>query len=378
MYIKTLFCLIFTSLFLSSLSFDKISREIVLSRKSVGIDLKWPKNISQEYIDRPVVKKLSNIFQQPSIRHNNFFYHTQPTKLSLTPTNTPPQALANGFSKKTFSSDFTFKNFDFRNTKKPGFKWYPWRFFSYKPSETSVVQINTDSSITLLGDKKAYNANIATATLGSSPGTFWGTAFGGGGYFEASLKFDSNTILNKHGCPAFWSMALEHLVPMPSVQWPGMPKGYEHFIEVDFLEFSQPDSRQYTGSMHEWYGTIRSCSDFYCHATLSYTSMIRRVPSNTNFSQYHRYGFLLVPATHSKKGYAEYYFDGKKIGDRTSWSKYTNQPPPPGSQPWTFGIIDRQHLVLILGTGYNQPMTIRSVNVWQASEAQNIIKTSKK
>jgi hypothetical protein len=28
--------------------------------------------------------------------------------------------------------------------------------------------------------------------------------------------------------------------------------------------------------------------------------------------------------------------------------------------------------VLILGTGLNEPMTIRSVNVWQTSAAQNL------
>jgi hypothetical protein len=374
MYVRTLFRLIFVSLFLLKLTDEKLSPGVLFS-KSVDVDLRWSKNISQEYTNRPFIKELSNIFQEFSNRHNNFFYPTQSNKLSLKPNNVPPQALANGFSKKTFSSYFTFKNFDLRNTRKTGFKWYPWRFFSYKPSETSLAQINTDSSITLLGDKKSYNANIATATPGNSPGTFWGTAFGGGGYFEASLKFNSNSFLNKHGCPAFWAMALEHLVPLPPVQWPRMPKGYEHFIEVDILEFNHADTRQYTGTMHEWYGTIRSCSGFYCQATPPYSSLIRRVPLNTNFSQYHKYGFLWVPATRSTKGYAEYYFDGKKIGDRTSWSQYTNQPPPPGSQPWTFGIIDKQHLVLILGTGYKQPLTIRSVNVWQASAAQNITKT---
>jgi len=37
-----------------------------------------------------------------------------------------------------------------------------------------------------------------------------------------------------------------------------------------------------------------------------------------------------------------------------------------------FDRLDQQHLVLILGTGPNEPMSIRSVNVWQASGADNL------
>jgi hypothetical protein len=96
-------------------------------------------------------------------------------------------------------------------------------------------------------------------------------------------------------------------------------------------------------------------------------------PANTDFREYHRYGVLWVPATKQTQGYLQYYFDGKPTGDRLSWSQYNDEPPPPGkSAPWTFGVVDRQHMVLILGTGNNLPMTVRWVNVWQKSDSQNI------
>jgi hypothetical protein len=317
-------------------------------------------------VDLPILK--DDLSNYDKLSQNKKF-----SNISLS-TNVPPKALASDFSVKTFSSNFDSNSLNLKSTKKAG-KWYPWRFFGYKPSETSLIRINGDASVTLLGDKKSYNANLATATPGNNPGSFLGKAFGGGGYFEASFKFNSNSLLNKYGCPAFWAVSLEHLVPLSSVQWPGMPKGYEHFIEVDFFEYNHRNEGQYTGVMHDWYGTNKTCSNFYCHATFLYSSLIRRVPLNTDFTKYHKYGFLWVVATDSKPGYAEYYFDGKKVGERTSWSKYTNQPPPPGSQSWTFGVIDKHHLVLILGTGLNQPITIRSVDVWQASDAQNITRT---
>jgi hypothetical protein len=36
-------------------------------------------------------------------------------------------------------------------------------------------------------------------------------------------------------------------------------------------------------------------------------------------------------------------------------------------------VLDRNHLVLILGSGRAQPMTVRAVDVWQASDAANLV-----
>ena len=81
------------------------------------------------------------------------------------------------------------------------------------------------------------------------------------------------------------------------------------------------------------------------------------------------------PATATSQGYAHYYFDGLPTTDKVTWSFYNpeNPPPPPAATaPWKFGVNDCQHVALILGTGMNQPMTIHSVDVWQASSQANI------
>src|SRR5262249_36182692 len=122
------------------------------------------------------------------------------------------------------------------------------------------------------------------------------------------------------------------------------------------------------GAIHDWFGVF---SDGYNVVTLPHSVVVRKVPLKTDFTQYHRYGFLWVPATASKNGYAEHYFDDQKIGWAVAWSQYTNQAPPP-RPPWTFGVIDNNHLVLILGTGIGEPMTVKSVNVWQASDINNM------
>ncbi|MDD5675683.1 MAG: chitobiase/beta-hexosaminidase C-terminal domain-containing protein, partial [Chitinivibrionales bacterium] len=38
---------------------------------------------------------------------------------------------------------------------------------------------------------------------------------------------------------------------------------------------------------------------------------------------------------------------------------------------WTYGVLDQQHLVLILGSGSRGPMTVQSVNAWQKSDYYN-------
>jgi len=96
-------------------------------------------------------------------------------------------------------------------------------------------------------------------------------------------------------------------------------------------------------------------------------------PSNIDWTQYHKIGFLWVPATSSTNGSATYYLDRQQMGDAATWAQFTGQSPPPTGQPWTFGILDSQHLAIMIGTGTNQPMTVQSVNVWQASAAGNLV-----
>jgi hypothetical protein len=287
----------------------------------------------------------------------------------------PPAAAAAGYTTSTFASDFTRSNVDMSNSRKPGFNWYLWQFFGNRPTRTDSIRLNQDGTITLLGDSNSKNGSLATVAQVKTPQKFVGKAFGGGAYFEAVLKFDPSTVVRSKGWPSFWSNALEQMVSLESLQWPGQGQGYEHFIEPDFFEYDFGNTNSYGGAIHDWYGIYNKTCHGYCQA---YTPNYKRtVPKNVDFSRYHGYGFLWVPATDSSSGFAEYYFDNHKIGLRTSWGKFSDQPPAPSAttQSWTFGIMDRQHLVLVLGTGVGEPMTVERVDVWQASAAKNLIAT---
>jgi hypothetical protein len=287
----------------------------------------------------------------------------------------PRQAVAAHYTVRTFTSTFSANQVDITNTLRSGFKWYPYHFFG-PGTKLSSIGLNSDGSVTLLGDISGPNGELATASSTGTPGGFVGTAFGGGGYFEATFKFDPKDVIKNsfNGWPSWWSMGIEHMANLDTQQWPEQQKGYEHFIEADFFEYDLKDYvgkgklNYFGGALHDWFGLS---GDRYSHVTLPNSLIVREVPTNTDFTQYHKYGFLWAPATSTRDGYAEHYFDGRRVGRRIAWRQYTNQSPPP-KPPWMFSIIDQNHLVLILGTGLNEPMTVSSVNVWQASDDYNM------
>jgi len=227
---------------------------------------------------------------------------------------------------------------------------------------------------------------VASAALADNAQQFQGVAFGGGAYFEATLKFDgwqgqsSNPDSILAGWPAFWSMSIEHLaqISIGADQWPGQITGYEHYGEIDFFEYdlahSQATDYVYGGSIHDFYGVFdQTCApSAYCSIENPYSTKIKLVPANTDFSTYHTYGMLWVPATPAVDGYVQWYFDGEAVGQPVTWAQFTNQSPADTLANQDFGIVDSQHLVVILGTAAQYPMTVAEINVWQKSANDNI------
>lgn len=126
------------------------------------------------------------------------------------------------------------------------------------------------------------------------------------------------------------------------------------------------------GTLHNWYGPYR-----YKAINYPYNTSLMRVPVGTDFTKFHKYGFLWIPAQASSsgkvRGYAAYYFDDKLVSTgQQAWDPYCGEAPPPTSEHPAFGVLDRQHLALILGSGIGEPMNVQSVNVWQVSSDWNL------
>lgn len=287
----------------------------------------------------------------------------------------PAQAVAAGFLTPTFNSTFAPAKFNSSGSNVSGNEWYLFNFFGTTPSNSGLV-LNGDGSLTIAG-LGGIGGQIATAAdLGS--GNFVGTAFGGGAYFEAVLKFDNTIVNTANGWPAFWSMAIEHLANQSAQQWTGQAAGYSHFIEPDFFEYDLNNGNgiSYGGTIHDWYGifsvTCNPGGGTYCDQAI--------VPPNRpgiigmNWNVYHKLGFLWVPATSSTSGSLTWWLDDIQQGSAQTYAQFTTQSPPPGgAATWTYGVIDQQHISVMLGTGVNQFLTIQSVRVWQASSAGNLV-----
>jgi hypothetical protein len=296
-------------------------------------------------------------------------------------TNIPPQptgAAEVGYSIHTFSTrSFNSSTVDTAATERQGFQWYNWDFYGYRADPSAAV-LNLDGSVTLNGATGGAGGQLVTAVQDSASDPFVGTSFGGGAYIEAVLKWQplTSSSATTSSFPAFWALPIEGNFSPYSDQWPGQPAGYTHSIETDFFEAEPNDAGtdMYGGSLHDWYGIVgETCPPGFCQANAPYQDGQRAVPAGTDFTQYHRYGFLWVPATATSSGYAKFYFDGMQIGYTYQWDPLpSNAIPPPVNQPWEFSILDQEHLYIILGTGPLQPMTVKSVDVWQPGASDNI------
>ncbi len=281
-------------------------------------------------------------------------------------------AAANGYLELTFDSTLTPNTVDVNQTYESGYDWYVGNFFN--PAPSNPITFNNHSTATVNGSTGNSNLQIATAALKvvQAPGSGWvGTAFGGGGYFEATLRFDPLLVDRANGFPSWWTMTIEHLASLPEVQWIGQPEGYQHFGEVDIFEYDtvQITPHSYGGALHEYWGAWSPETGFNENTAPDF---VRKPPQTTRYSDFHRYGLLWVPAKGSSVSKLSWYFDGRKIGADQAWSKMPDASPPPVT-PWQFSVIDKQHLVLIFGSGANQPMTVQSVKVWQASSDENLV-----
>ncbi|MDR3709695.1 MAG: hypothetical protein P4L33_15465 [Capsulimonadaceae bacterium] len=266
----------------------------------------------------------------------------------------------------TFADDFkNLEKIDTRATGKPGFNWYTKQFFGGKPTPSAVIETGK-GGLTLNGPN-GYNGSISTAGPAANADGYVGTVFSGGGYFEASIAFDRSLIDVRHGFPAFWSMAIEHMAQKGKSQWEGQPPGFEHFIEVDFFEantFAKAGPDTYSGAVHDWYGAWSKERGFSEAMNPNY---IIHVPRNTDFAKFHRYGCLVVPSSKSNGwiGFIQYYFDGLPSSDICTWTgnQLPGTPPPSGDRKYS--ITDADHLNVLLGCGDGDKMHVKYVRVWQ-------------
>lgn len=300
---------------------------------------------------------------------------------------TPGAAIGAGYQQLTFQTpSWNGSNVDFSATCAPGHSWYFYNYGGTVPTTANTTVAGGVISVGASGNN--YNSTIATVCgLG---GQAWrGTAFGGGGYFEATLKWQNGAFDFTKGWPAWWMGSVEAQTLSVGTLWPGAIQttspGFKHFPEIDIMEyfggdFSEPLNCA-TQTIIDWSGpnfsslVLNAKDSFYCPDAIG-----------TTFASYHKYGLLWIPATASSQGSATYYFDHLPVFQQT-WTLLTaaDQPPAAGN-PWLFGVTDQNpavgpnHFMLELGSGATYtsgsgnttPIVVNDVKVWQLNINDNL------
>lgn len=267
----------------------------------------------------------------------------------------PPQAAAAGFNVQTFGPAVTL-----------GTSWFDDNFYGRHTGPA----IQTGSGSVIIDGALSHAISSARQDR-SRPNAWRGTAFGGGGYFEAILSFSGADGSKLSSWPAFWANDIENMsqnAVTALTQWPGQAAGFGNWIEVDVMEFDHADIGQYGIQVHNWYGHYGQGLD-----VRGFGPGVQ-VPAGFDWSLPHRYGVLWVPASAATRGYLQMYLDGVAIGPRLQWNSLTpSAVPPPSPGSTAFAVLDQRHLALILSTGPHNPMTVYAVSAWQNSAAGNLV-----
>ena len=279
---------------------------------------------------------------------------------STPPYGAPARAKAVGFGTRTFNSTMlgtssgTLQEFNFFSLSQP----------------TDWFTQNADGSLLLNGNTtpgRGYGALVSPAAYNkSSPYQYQGIAFGGGMYYEATFSF----VGTQTGVPM--SVQMYDILSM-SGYTPQNVTGYMG-IEIDGPEFNRAgSSTQYGISCHNYYYPSGGPKARVDPAVLTSGGSPVTIPSGS-LSGINTYGMLWVPAAGSTQGYIEWFFNGVQVGPTVSWNQYdVNQAFPPSNAASTVcNVLDTLRMVPVIGeSDPSTPMTVTSVQIWQASGANN-------
>lgn len=210
--------------------------------------------------------------------------------------------------------------------------------------------------------------------------TALGTGTGGAGTYTVNNSQTVGSELITGGVdpdgskswPAWWSYAGEHIIDSAlstttNTQWVGQAAGYLLSSEPDFNEhfgtvFSN-NPNNYSFTLHWHYNTGLSSDHF--------NSITHNIGA-TSATQFNEYCTLWVPATGGSNGTMTQYLNGNLVMTQPAWAQFLNNgstPPPPPSYG---GVLDAEHLFLVLGGTTDVPIQLKNIRVWQASSANNI------
>lgn len=252
----------------------------------------------------------------------------------------PPMAAAVGYNLRTLGPNVTI-----------GSNWI---------ITAPTVTQNGDGSVTATEDFYHANNQLSTTPDG---GNFQGVAFGMGGYFEIDMKIDG-PILGEGGDPTGWSAWWANNIEGLFNQVPN-PRPDQVGIEYDAIELLNPGVVDYNAGIILWSGSGQTYTN-----TDNLEPNGVPLPPGFSWGVRRKYGWLWVPATNTTQGYLKNYRDNVQVGRTFTWNLYqnTNWQDSHGD-PWA--VLDQCKMRLMFGSPQGSPMTVYTVTVWQATDANN-------
>jgi hypothetical protein len=261
----------------------------------------------------------------------------------------PGPAAAAGYSQQTFGGPLNLGTTPNASTSYPviggGVNIVPDTFFGQ--SWQSIGASGANGSVTLNGAGETYGDGLSTAEVTPAGQPLQGIAFGGGGYFQITMA--------GNGPMSFWMNDAETMNGLSNGSGSG-----NSWIEADIAEFDSTNAYGFT--LHNWYGTPGSGN--VVNANENGAS-----PAGANYTQPNTYGMLWVPATATTQGQVEFFFNGQQVGNTITWNQYV---PGQSATANPFAVLDSLHMVPILGANPGTTVTFSDLQVWQASNANDI------
>lgn len=142
---------------------------------------------------------------------------------------------------------------------------------------------------------------------------------------------------------------------------------YGNWIEID-CEYDSGSTLKAGYALHAWNGYMADRTQ--AHTKWPPATVIT---AGHSFADQNKFGMLWVPATTIAQGSVSFYFNDV-VTYTAAYNKYdATLLPPPLLGSSAFSVIDERHLIPIIDTSAEYPMTVSSVKVWQADASGNLV-----
>lgn len=285
----------------------------------------------------------------------------------------PAVAAAFGLNTRTFHDPCTsLATVDVNNTQQPGFLWYPntawpnaaiegwaqWEVILSSPP-TPPGDITYSNGIVVSGTHATYAAQLYSA-YPKGPGQFGGTVINmaNAAFFQCTFQSDVS-LANETvpSWPAFWSDGIEMFIGTAT-----------HFAELDFFEQSPNVPSQVWFGIHDWdmlAQTNNVNSNFDANPSAFWTSDV--FTAGTLYLSPTFNGGTTGTLQRYLKNVTQNIDYGLLSAYSVSFSAGAGASPAatPANPTGVFAEMGSQHHMLILSGGFNWPMTVTDVSVWQ-------------